>query len=418
MSLPNERAAKSPYSNEPHDEQLFSLIQGEYDRQRDGLELIASENFTSRAVMEATGSVLTNKYAEGYPGRRYYGGCHVVDQIENLALNRLKKLFGASWANVQPHSGSSANLAVYFALLEPGDTILGMDLAHGGHLTHGSPVNFSGRNYKVVGYQLSEANETIDYDQVRTLALKHRPKLIIAGASAYSRFINFSTFREIADEVGALLLADIAHVAGLVAAKLHPDPLPYAHVVTSTTHKTLRGPRSGIIFGNDIELGKRIDRTIFPGIQGGPLEHVIAAKAVAFFEALQPKFTTYAQTVIDNAKALANALVKRGYRIVSGGTDNHMFVIDLRPQEITGKTANDRLEEANITVSKSMIPNDPEKPWVTSGIRIGTPAITTRGLTPSNMDTVAHLINKSLTTNEKESERHEVIDLARKYPMP
>jgi glycine hydroxymethyltransferase len=418
MSLFSEDTVQDPSLDRPRDEQLFSLIRGEFERQRDGLELIASENFTSRAVMEATGSILTNKYAEGYPGRRYYGGCHIIDKIENLALNRLKELFGASWANVQPHSGSSANLAVYFALLEPGDTILGMDLAHGGHLTHGSPVNFSGRNYKVVGYQLSEDDERIDYDQVRSLAQEHRPKLIISGASAYSRFIDFATFRDIADEVGALLLADIAHVAGLVAAKLHPDPVPYAHVVTSTTHKTLRGPRSGVIFGNETELGKRIDRTIFPGIQGGPLEHVIAAKAVAFFEALQPEFRIYAQAVIDNAKALANALATRGYRIVSGGTDNHMFLIDLRPKEMTGKAANALLEEAHITVSKSMIPSDPEKPWVTSGIRIGTPAITSRGLTPTNMETVAHLIDLALTTVDRKLVRKQVIELARDYPMP
>ena len=413
MNLPADEATTSR-----RDDALFELIDKEYQRQRDGLELIASENFTSKAVLEATGSVLTNKYAEGYPGKRYYGGCQVVDEVERLAIQRLKQLFGAAWANVQPHSGSSANLAVYYALLDPGDTVLGMDLAHGGHLTHGSPVNFSGRNYQVVAYQVSENEELLDFDRVRTQALKHKPKLIIAGASAYSRTIDFAPFREIADEVGAYLLADIAHVAGLVAAGLHPDPVPYAHVVTSTTHKTLRGPRGGVIFGNDLELGKRIDRMIFPGIQGGPLEHVIAAKAVAFFEALQPEFKDYARAVIDNARALASALADRGYRIVSGGTDNHMFVIDLRPKGLTGKTASARLEAVNITVSKSMIPFDPEKPWVTSGIRIGTPAITTRGLTVADMEAVARLIDLGLQAERPESVGAEVIELARRHPMP
>ena len=402
----------------PRDEQLFSLIDQEYERQRDGLELIASENFTSPGVMEAVGSVLTNKYAEGYPGKRYYGGCEVIDQVEQLAIERLKTLFGAEWANVQPHSGSSANLAVYYALLEPGDTVLGMDLAHGGHLTHGSPVNFSGLNYEVVGYPVDEESEVIDFDVLRNLALKHKPKLIISGASAYSRTIDFERFREIADEAGALLMADIAHIAGLVAAGLHPSPVPHAHVVTSTTHKTLRGPRSGIIFGNDLEVGKKVDRMIFPGTQGGPLEHVIAGKAVAFFEALQPEFEAYARRIIENAQALAAALQERGYRVVSGGTDNHMFVIDLRPQSLTGNEASKRLDRVNISVSKSMIPNDPEKPWVTSGIRIGTPAITTRGFTSGEMERVAELIDEGIQGEDPEALRPRVIDLARRHPMP
>jgi glycine hydroxymethyltransferase len=402
----------------PRDEELFALIEREQARQRDGLELIASENFTSSQVMEATGSVLTNKYAEGYAGKRYYGGCEVIDEVETLAIARLKALFGAAWANVQPHSGSSANLAVYYALLEPGDTVLGMDLAHGGHLTHGSPVNFSGRNYRVVGYPVEEGSEILDYERVRRLALEHRPKMIIAGASAYSRLLDFERFRAIADEAGALLMADIAHIAGLVAAGLHPDPVPYAHVVTSTTHKTLRGPRSGIIFGNDEELGKQIDRMIFPGTQGGPLEHVVAAKAVAFGEALQPSFRAYAQAILDNASALAESLQGYGYRVVSGGTDNHMFLLDLRPAEITGNRASNRLDRVNITVSKSMIPFDPEKPWVTSGIRIGTPAIATRGFTADEMPKVAELIDRGLRRDDPEAVRAEVVELARRHPMP
>jgi len=400
------------------DEQLFALLQKEFERQRDGLELIASENFTSKAVMEAVGSVLTNKYAEGYPGKRYYGGCEVVDEVEQLAIDRAKELFGAAWANVQPHSGSSANLAVYYALLEKGDTVLGMDLAHGGHLTHGSPVNFSGMLYNVVGYPVDKETERIDFDVVRELAHEHRPKLIIAGASAYSREIDFAAFREIADEVGAYLLADIAHIAGLVAAGLHPSPLPHAHVVTSTTHKTLRGPRSGIILSGDEEMGKRLDKMIFPGTQGGPLEHVIAGKAVAFFEALQPEFKGYAQAIIDNARSLAEEVAARGYRIVSGGTDNHMFVVDLRPQGMTGNKASKMLEKASITVSKSMIPFDPEKPWVTSGIRIGTPAVTTRGFTVQEMPKVAELIDRALQGEDAERVREEVVSFARQFPMP
>ena len=400
------------------DDELFALIDREFERQRDGLELIASENFTSPQVLEATGSVLTNKYAEGYPGKRYYGGCEVVDAVERLAIERLKALFGAGWANVQPHSGSSANLAVYCALLEPGDTVLGMDLAHGGHLTHGSPVNFSGMNYRVVGYPVDRDSERLDYQALHDLAHQHRPKLIISGASAYSRLLDFEHFRAIADEVGAFLVADIAHIAGLVVAGLHPDPLPHAHVVTSTTHKTLRGPRSGIIFGDDLELGKKIDRMIFPGTQGGPLEHVIAAKAVAFFEAMKPEFKAYSQITIDNAQALSEALTTHGYRIVSGGTDNHLFLIDLRPVEITGNIASRRLDKVGITVSKSMIPFDPEKPWVTSGIRLGSPAITTRGFVPEEMPKVAELIDRGLKREGQEEVLAEVVGLAREHPMP
>lgn len=400
------------------DERLFELVRREEERQRHGLELIASENFVSQQVREAVGSVLTNKYAEGYPGKRYYGGCEVVDEVERLAIERAKELFDCAWANVQPHSGSSANLAAYYALLEPGDRVLGMDLAHGGHLTHGSPVNFSGMAYDVIGYPVDHESETIDYDDVRRRAHEHRPKMIIAGASAYSRLIDFARFRQIADEVGALLLADIAHIAGPVAVGLHPHPLPHAHVVTTTTHKTLRGPRGGMIFGNDPEIGKKIDRIIFPGTQGGPLEHVIAGKAVAFFEALQPAFRGYVQAVLDNAKALAAEMEARGYRIVSGGTDNHLFLVDLRPQELTGNTASKRLDAAGITVSKSMIPYDPEKPWVTSGIRIGTPALTTRGFTPEQMPAVAELIDRALTLASPEEVAPDVRALASAHPMP
>jgi glycine hydroxymethyltransferase len=362
--------------------------------------------------------VLTNKYAEGYPGKRYYGGCEVIDQIEQLAIDRAKELFGARWANVQPHSGSSANLAVYYALLEKGDTVMGMALDQGGHLTHGSPVNFSGLNYRVVGYPVDPQTEYIDYDLVRKLALEHRPKLIIAGASAYSRIIDFAKFREIADEVGAYLMADIAHIAGLVAAGLHPSPMPYAHVVTSTTHKTLRGPRSGLILSNDLEIGAKIDKMIFPGLQGGPLEHVIAAKAVAFWEALQPSFKDYARRIIENAQALAKSFIERGYRVVSGGTDNHLFVLDLRPQGLKGNKASNTLDKVNITVSKSTVPYDPEKPWVTSGIRIGTPAITTRDFTAEEMPLIAAFIDEALTQGPSEALRERVRALALAHPMP
>ncbi len=400
------------------DDARFSLVNQEFERQRDGLELIASENFTSRAVMEAVGSVLTNKYAEGYPGKRYYGGCEVVDKVEQLAIDRLKELFGCAWANVQPHSGSSANLASYYALLEKGDTVLGMSLDMGGHLTHGSPVNFSGLNYNIIGYPVDHEKEMIDFDLLRQIAIEHKPKLIIAGASAYSRTIDFAKFRAIADDVGAYLMADIAHIAGLVAAGVHPSPVPYAHVVTSTTHKTLRGPRSGIILSNDLDIGAKIDKMIFPGTQGGPLEHVIAGKAVAFYEALQPEFKVYAQQIINNSKALAEAMKAKGYRLISGGTDNHMFVVDLREKGIKGNKASTMLDAAHITVSKSTVPYDTEKPWVTSGIRIGTPAITTRGFTPDEMPKVADYIDRTLNGEDPQAIKRDVIALARQHPMP
>ena len=411
-------AARGRLPAGPRDTDLFDLIEREEARQYDGLELIASENFTSRAVMEAAGSALTNKYAEGYPGKRYYGGCEVVDVVEQLAIDRAKALFGAAWANVQPHSGSGANLAVYYALLEHGDTVLGMDLAHGGHLTHGSPVNFSGMHYSVVGYPVRREDERIDMEHVRALALEHRPKLIIAGASAYPRLLDFAAFRAVADEVGAYLLADIAHIAGLVAAKLHPDPLPHAHVVTSTTHKTLRGPRSGIILSNDLELAKRFDRMIFPGTQGGPLQHVIAAKAVAFFEALQPTFRAYQEATLANAAALGEALAAHGYRLVSGGTENHLVLVDLRPVGLTGKQAVELLDPVGITVSKSMVPFDETKPWITSGIRLGSPALTTRGFTPADMAAVASLLDRALRGEDPATLRPDVVALARSRPMP
>jgi len=400
------------------DETLFQLIALEEKRQREGLELIASENFVSAQVREAVGSVLTNKYAEGYPGARYYGGCEVIDQVENLAIERAKALFGAAWANVQPHSGSQANMAVYMALMEPGDTLMGMDLAAGGHLTHGSKVNFSGKLYKVVSYGVRPDTELIDLDEVRRLAREHRPKVIVAGSSAYPRFWDFQAFREIAEEVGAYLVVDMAHFAGLVAAGLHPNPLPHAHVVTSTTHKTLRGPRGGLILSNDLELGKKIDKLIFPGIQGGPLEHVIAGKAVAFFEALQPEFKEYSRLVVANARRLAEELANRGYRIVTGGTDNHLFLVDLRPKGLTGKEAEERLDAVGITVNKNAIPFDPKPPRVTSGIRIGTPAITTRGFTPEEMPLVAELIDRALMEGPSEALREEVRQLALAHPMP
>jgi glycine hydroxymethyltransferase len=400
------------------DEAIFQLIALEEKRQREGLELIASENFVSKQVREAVGSVLTNKYAEGYPGARYYGGCEIVDQVESLAIERAKALFGAAWANVQPHSGSQANMAVYMALMEVGDTLMGMDLAAGGHLTHGSRVNFSGNLYKVVSYGVSPETERIDLEEVRRLALEHRPKVIVAGASAYPRVWDFQAFRQIADEVGAFLVVDMAHFAGLVAAGLHPNPVPHAHVVTSTTHKTLRGPRGGLILSQDPELGKKIDKLIFPGIQGGPLEHVIAGKAVAFFEALQPEFKEYSRLVVENAKRLAAELAERGYRIVTGGTDNHLMLVDLRPKGLTGKEAEERLDQVGITVNKNAIPFDPKPPRVTSGIRIGTPAITTRGFTPEEMPLVADLIDRALTQGPSEALREEVRRLALAHPMP
>jgi glycine hydroxymethyltransferase len=400
------------------DELVFDLIRQEEERQRNGLELIASENFTSAQVREAVGSVLTNKYAEGYPGKRWYGGCEIVDQVETLAIERAKQLFGAAWANVQPHSGSSANIAVYAALLKPGDTVLGMDLSHGGHLTHGSPVNFSGINYRFIGYKVRQEDELLHMEDVRALALEHKPRMIICGASAYSRILDFEAFREIADEVGAYLMADIAHIAGLVAAGLHPSPLPYAHVVTSTTHKTLRGPRAGLILSNDLEVAAILDRSIFPGTQGGPLEHVIAGKAVAFWEALQPSFKTYSAQVIKNAQTLAAEMQKRGYRIVSGGTDNHLFVVDLRPQGLNGTKATRLLDAAHITISKSTLPYDTEKIIHGGGIRIGTPAITTRGMTEEHMPKIAEFIDRALKGEDAETLRAEVKAFASQFPLP
>ena len=372
------------------DPELWDAISLEQRRQEDHVELIASENYVSPAVLAVQGSVLTNKYAEGYPGRRYYGGCEYVDIAETLAIERAKKLFGAHWANVQPHSGSQANQSVYVTVLKPGDTVLGMSLAHGGHLTHGSPVNLSGKLYRFVSYGLN-AKEEIDYDAAERLALEHRPKLIVTGASAYSLAIDWQRFRAIADACGALLMADIAHYAGLVAVGLYPSPIGVAHYVTSTTHKTLRGPRGGLVLGMG-ELGKGINSAIFPGLQGGPLMHAIAAKAAAFGEALRPEFKVYQQQVLDNAKATARVLIGRGVRIVSGRTESHMMLLDLRSKKITGKTAEDALERAHITVNKNAVPNDPEKPTVTSGIRIGTPAMTTRGFRVAEAETLAHLV--------------------------
>ena len=400
------------------DELVFDLIRQENERQRNGLELIASENFTSAAVREAVGSVLTNKYAEGYPGKRWYGGCEVVDQVELLAIERVKELFGAAWANVQPHSGSSANIAVYSALLKPGDVVLGMDLSHGGHLTHGSPVNFSGLNYKVFGYKVRQDDELLHMEDVRALALEHKPKMIICGASAYSRILDFKAFRDIADEVGAYLMADIAHIAGLVAAGLHPSPLPYAHVVTSTTHKTLRGPRSGIILSNDLEVAALLDRSVFPGTQGGPLEHVIAGKAIAFGEALRPEFKEYSAQIIRNAQALAKAFQDLGYRVLSGGTDNHLFVLDVRPQGLNGTKATKLLDAVHITISKSTLPYDTEKILHGGGIRFGTPAVTTRGMLETDMPTIAKLTDRALKGENPETVRAEVHAFASRFPLP
>ena len=390
----------------------------ELSRQRRNLELIASENLVSPAVMAAMGSVLTNKYAEGYPAKRYSGGCQCVDIVENIAIDRAKKLFGAGFANVQAHSGAQANTAVYFALLEPGDTVLGMSLAHGGHLTHGSPVNLSGKYFNFVSYGLGD-DETIDYNKVEALAKEHKPKLIVAGASAYPRIIDFPKLREIADSVGAYLMVDMAHIAGLVAAGVHPTPVPYAHVTTTTTHKTLRGPRGGLILTNDEELAKKINKAVFPGIQGGPLMHVIASKAVCFGEALKPEFKEYGKKVVENAQALAKGLVERGFNLVSGGTDNHLMLVDLRPFGITGKEFEHRLDEVYITVNKNAIPNDPEKPFVTSGVRIGTPAVTSRGLGVDDMDKIAEYMY--LTAKDFENKADEiragVNEICAKYPL-
>jgi glycine hydroxymethyltransferase len=374
------------------DPEVEAAIRGEVGREQRQIELIASENFASPAVLEAQGSVLTNKYAEGYPGRRYYGGCEFVDIVEQLAIDRARRLFGCAYANVQPHSGASANLAVYLALLRPGDTILGMSLAAGGHLTHGAPPNVSGKWFQAIGYGVRRQDQRIDFDEVSALAEQHRPKLIIAGGSAYPRVLDFARFREIADAVGAYLMVDMAHIAGLVAAGAHPSPFPHAHVVTSTTHKTLRGPRGGLILADDPELGKKLNSALFPGLQGGPLMHVIAAKAVAFEEALRPDFKTYARRVVENARALAEVMVAGGLDLVSGGTDNHLLLVDLRPKRLTGRAAEDSLERAGITCNMNGIPFDPEKPTVTSGIRLGSPAATTRGFGIAEFQETGRLI--------------------------
>jgi glycine hydroxymethyltransferase len=418
------------------DSTVFNLIEKELHRQREGIELIASENFTSKEVMQAMGSCLTNKYAEGLPGKRYYGGCHFIDEIENLAIERLKQLFGAAWANVQPHSGAQANAAVMLACLKPGDTIMGFNLSHGGHLTHGSPVNFSGKLYRPVFYGVEENTGRIDMSKVRETALREKPKLIICGASAYSRDWDYAAFRKIADEVGALLLADIAHPAGLIAAKLLSDPLPHCHIVTSTTHKTLRGPRGGIIMmGKDFEnpfgektpkgeikmMSTLLDAAVFPGIQGGPLEHVIAAKAVAFGEALSPEFAAYQKQVIANAQVLAKVLMEKGYNIISGGTDNHLMLIDLRNKKVSGKQAENALVQADITANKNMVPFDDKSPFVTSGIRLGTPAITTRGFKENDMVQIAHWIDRIITHIENTAEiakvKAEVNEYMKHFPL-
>ena len=403
------------------DVQAFEAIEKELNRQRTKLELIASENIVSRAVMEAQGSVLTNKYAEGYPGKRYYGGCEYVDIVEQLAIDRAKELFGAAWANVQPHSGAQANMAVFFALLSPGDTILGMNLTDGGHLTHGSPVNISGSYFKVIPYGVDKETERIDYAALEHLAEEHRPKMIIAGASAYACIIDFERIGAIAKKVGAYFMVDMAHIAGLVAAGEHPSPVPYADIVTTTTHKTLRGPRGGMILGRNEELGAKINKAVFPGIQGGPLMHVIAAKAVALGEALQPSFKEYGAQVVKNAAALADELMQRGYRIVSGGTDTHVMLVDLTSKDITGKEAQNLLDEVNITANRNTIPFEPRSPFVTSGIRLGSPALTTRGFKEEDMREVARIIEHVLDAPADESRRTEararVDALCKKYPL-
>lgn len=405
---------------EKQDKALFDAMESEFRRQNDNIELIASENFVSRAVMEAQGSTLTNKYAEGYPNKRYYGGCEYVDIAEDLARDRAKELFGAAHANVQPHSGSQANMAVYFTVLEVGDTVLGMNLSHGGHLTHGSPVNFSGKMYNFVDYGVDKVSEKINYDEVEELAEAHKPKLIIAGGSAYSGTIDFKRFREIADSVGAYLMVDMAHIAGLVAAGVHPNPVPHAHFVTSTTHKTLRGPRGGLILTTE-EFAKKIDKTIFPGIQGGPLMHVIAAKAVAFGEALEDGFKDYQQHVVDNAQALAARLTQKGLRIVGEVTDNHLVLVDVKSIGLTGKVAEEALDSVGITCNKNTIPFDDESPFVTSGIRLGTPAMTTRGFTTEDMVEVGDLIAEVLNNVKEEKDssyiKDKVLALTSKYPL-
>ena len=403
-----------------NDPEIYAAVMNETNRQQSKIELIASENFVSETVMEANGTTLTNKYAEGYPGKRYYGGCEHVDVVETIAIERAKKLFGAGYANVQPHSGAQANMAVFFALLKPGDTVLSMSLAHGGHLSHGSPVNMSGKYWNIVPYGVSDDTETIDYDEVRRLALECKPRLILAGASAYPRIIDFKKFSEIAKEVGAYLLVDMAHIAGLVAAGKHPSPVPYADVTTTTTHKTLRGPRGGLILTNDEEIAKAINKAIFPGIQGGPLMHTIAAKAVCFGEALKPEFTEYAERVIDNTAALAEGLISEGFRLVSGGTDNHLLLVDLTGMKVdTGKEAEHLLDEIGITCNKNSIPNDKQKPSVTSGLRLGSAAVTSRGFNTDDMHEVAKLISLTLSDFEKNQDevRERVKALLAKYPL-
>ncbi len=409
------------------DNEIYEILCKELDRQTDGLELIASENFVSRSVLETMGSVLTNKYAEGYPGKRYYGGCKFVDEAEDLARERVKKLFNANFANVQPHSGSQANMAAYLAVAKPGDTLMGMSLSHGGHLTHGSPVNFSGKLFNVVSYEVKPDDETIDYDNVADLARKNKPKIIIAGGSAYSRIIDFKRFREIADEVGAYLIVDMAHFAGLVAAGLYPNPVDFAHIVTSTTHKTLRGPRGGLILTNDEDMAKAVNKNVFPGTQGGPLMHIIAAKAVAFKEALEDEFKDYQNRIILNAKALAKALEDKGLRIVSGGTDTHLFLVDLTDKNVTGKATEKALEKVDITVNKNTIPKETRSPFVTSGIRIGTPAVTTRNMGEPEMKIIAEMISEVIDNiMDKKGELPEEIvskmqervhDLTERFPL-
>ncbi len=400
---------------------VANLINSELQRQRDHLELIASENFTSAAVLAAQGSVLTNKYAEGLPGKRYYGGCEYIDKIEQVAIDRAKQLFGAAHANVQPHAGAQANFAVFLTLLEPGDTIMGMDLSHGGHLTHGSPVNVSGKWFKVCHYGVNPETEQLDYDSIRELARQHRPKLLICGYSAYPRVIDFAKFRSIADEIGAYLLADIAHIAGLVATGIHPSPIPYCDVVTTTTHKTLRGPRGGLILTRDAELGKKLDKSVFPGSQGGPLEHAIAAKAVAFGEALKPEFKVYSAGVVENANALANQLQKRGFKLVSNGTDNHLMLVDLRCIGMTGKLADQLVSKVNITANKNTVPFDPESPFVTSGLRLGSPAMTTRGMGTTEFTEIANIIADRLLNPQDETVaqdcRRRVASLCDHFPL-
>ena len=402
-----------------NDPEVYAAVMDEANRQRNKIELIASENFVSETVMEANGTPLTNKYAEGYPSKRYYGGCEYVDVVENLAIERAKELFGAGYANVQPHSGAQANMAVFFALLEPGDTVLSMSLAHGGHLSHGSPVNMSGKYFNIVPYGVTEDTNTIDYDEVRRLALECKPKLILAGASAYPRIIDFEKFASIAKEVGAYFMVDMAHIAGLVAAGVHPSPMPYADVVTTTTHKTLRGPRGGLILTNDEELAKKFNKAIFPGIQGGPLMHTIAAKAVCLGEALKPEFKEYLKQVAKNAQALANQLVKEGLKLVSGGTDNHLMLVDLSETDVTGKEAEKMLDEVGITVNKNAIPFDTKSPFITSGIRIGTPATTSRGFTEDDMEEVGKLIGLTIRDFEgsKEEIKARVAALCEKHPL-